>query len=160
GHGRVAAVAVELVTLPFPGRGDEFLGVGRVHLQVDDARLVVDVEHPLPALAAVGRLEDTALLVGAVQPADGADVDGVRVGRVDGDVAGLEGLRDAHVLRGLAAVGGLVDAVAVGDGVARVVLARPHPDDVAVGRGDGHGADGDGGLVVELVLEGGAVVGG
>src|SRR5262249_31491944 len=66
----------------------------------------------------------------------------------------------AHVLPGLAAVGGLVDAVAVGDAVARVVLAGAHPDDVPVRRRDGHGADGDGALVVELVLEGGAVIAG
>ena len=63
-------------------------------------------------------------------------------------------LLEAHVLPGLAAVGGLVDAVAVGDGVARIVLAGADPDDVAFGRGDGDVADGDGGFVVELVLEG------
>src|SRR5262249_38546954 len=51
-------------------------------------------------------------------------------------------------------------AVAVGHRVARVGLAGADPDDVAVGRGDADVADGDGGLVVELVLEGHAVVGG
>src|SRR5690606_21524899 len=61
---------------------------------------------------------------------------------------------------GLAAVGGLVDAVAVRDGVARVRLAGADPDDVAVGGGDADGADGDGVLLVELVLEGDAVVDG
>ena len=46
---------------------------------VDDAGLVVDVEDLLPGLAAVGGLEQAALLVGAVEPAEGADVDDVRV---------------------------------------------------------------------------------
>ena len=50
--------------------------------------------------------------------------------RMDDDLADLERLLQAHVLPGLAAVGGLVDAVAVGDGVARVVLAGADPDDV------------------------------
>src|SRR5207237_8101015 len=72
----------------------------------------------------------------------------------------LVGLLEAHVLPGLAAVGGLVDPVAVGDGVARVVLAGADPDDVAVGRCHADVADGDGGLVVELVVEGDAVVAG
>src|SRR5205823_4622652 len=49
---------------------------------------------------------------------------------------------------------------AVGDGVARVGLAGADVDDVLVGGGDADGADGDGPLVVELVLEGAAVVDG
>src|SRR5262249_60415601 len=66
----------------------------------------------------------------------------------------------APVLPFLPAVGGLVDAVAVADGVARVGLAGADPDDAPVRRGHRHVADRHGGLPVELVLEGGAVVGG
>src|SRR5262249_42458733 len=123
-----------------------------------DAGLLVDVEDLLPVLAAVGRLENAAVLAVAVQPAERADVDDVRVLGVNGDAADLEGLRQTHVLPSLAAVGGLVDAVAVGDGVARVVLAGPDPDDVPVRLGDGDVADGNGAFPVELVLEGDAVV--
>src|SRR5262249_14375719 len=82
----------------------------------------------------------------------------VRVGGVNEDLADLEGLVQAHVLPGLAAVDRFVDAVAVGDGVARVGLAGADPDDVAVGGGDADVADGDGGRAVELVIEGDAVV--
>src|SRR5262249_1484328 len=140
-------------------RGEQRLGVGRVHLQVDDARVVVDGEHLGPVLAAVGRLVDAALLAGPVQPPERPDVDDVGVLRVNGEFADLESLLQPHVLPGLAAVGGLVDAVAVGDGVARVVLAGADPDDVPVRRRHGHVAYGYGGLAVELVLEGDAVVG-
>src|SRR5262249_59956753 len=81
--GRVADVVD--VALPLPGGDQQRLGVGRVHPQVDDAGLVIDVEDALPRLAAVGRLVQAALLAGAVQPAQGADVDDVRAGRVDED---------------------------------------------------------------------------
>ena len=133
-------------------------GIGRVHVDVDDAGLVVEEEDLLPGLAAVGGLEQAAFLVGAVEPAQGADVDDVGIFRMDGDAADLEGLLQAHVLPGLAAVGGLVNAVAVGDGVAWVVLAGADPDDVAVGGSHADRADGDGAFAVELVVEGDAVV--
>src|SRR5438876_2178445 len=74
------------------------------------------------------------------------------------DFADLEGLLEAHVLPGLAAVGTLVDAVAVRNRVARVILARTDPDDVFVRGGDADVADGDGRLAVELVLEGVTVI--
>ena len=53
------------------------------------------------------------------------------------------------VLPGLAGVGGFVDAVAGLDVAADVGLAGADVDDVGIGRGDGEGADGLGGLVVE-----------
>ena len=76
------------------------------------------------------------------------------------DAADLESLRKAHVLPGLAAVRRFVDAVAVRDRVARVILARADPDNVAVGRRDADVADGDGRLTVELMFKGDAVVNG
>src|SRR5262249_7613320 len=151
---------VEAVAAPLPQGHEQGVGVPGVHLHVDDAGVLVGVEDLGRGRAAVGGLEQAALGVGAVEPAEGADVDDVGVGGVNGDAADLESLFEAHVLPGLAAVGGLVDAVAVGDAVARVVLAGADPDDVGVGRGDGDVADGAGGFPVDVVLEGDAVVGG
>ena len=74
------------------------------------------------------------------------------------DTADLEGLVKAHVLPGLAAVGRLVHAVAVGHGVARVVLAGADPDDVAIRRRHADVADGHGRFMIELMLEGDAVI--
>ncbi len=160
GRRRLAAVAVEAVALALPGGDQQRLGVRGVHANVDDAGLVVEVPDSFPGLAAVDGLVQAALLAGAVQPAEGADVDDVGVGGMNDDLADLERLLEAHVAPGLAAVGGLVDAVAVGNRVARVVLAGADPDDIAVRRRHAHVADGHRGLVVELVLEGGAVVDG
>src|SRR5438105_2547298 len=77
---------------------------------------------------------------------------------MDDDLADLEGLLEAHVLPSLAAVGRFVDAVAVGDRVARVRLSGADPDDVLVRRGDADIADGDGALLVELMIERDTVV--
>src|SRR5262249_8453212 len=156
---RLTAETVELITLPFPGGDEERLRVRRADRDVDDAGLVVEPgQDALPGLAAVLGLEQPAIAAGAVEPSERADVDDVRVLGVDDDRTDLVRRLEPHVLPGLAAVRALVDAVAVGDGIARVVFAGPDPDDVLVGRGDGDCADGHGGLAVELVLKGDAVV--
>src|SRR5438132_1325431 len=105
-------VEVVAIALAFIGRGQERLGIAGTHLQFDDAGPVIDKQHLLPRLAAVGRLEETAFLVGAVEPAERADVDDVGVLRMDDDTADLEALLEAHVLPRLAAVHRLVNAVA------------------------------------------------
>ena len=64
-----------------------------------------------------------------------------------GDVLGL--LRAPGGVQVLAAVERAVDAVADRDAVARVPLARAHPDDVRIGLVDGDGADRGDRLVVE-----------
>ena len=74
--------------------------------------------------------------------------------------ADLKRLHQTHVLPGLAAVGGFVDAVSTGHRVARIILPRPHPNDIRIGRRRANIADGDGRLTVELVLERDPVVDG
>src|SRR5439155_6308791 len=143
----LAEVGVVLVAAALVGGDQDRVRVGRVHHHVDDAGLVVLVPDLLPVLAAVGGLVDAALLVGTVAASQGADVDNVGVLGVNEDLADLKRLLEAHVLPGAAAVGRFVDAVAVGDAVARVGLAGADPDDVLVGRGHAHVADGDGGRV-------------
>ena len=121
--------------------------------------LLVHEVDAVPRLAAVDRLVEAAVGVRPVQPAEDADVSDVRVLRVDRDRADLVRILEADVLPRLAAVDGLVHAVAEGDAVARVGLAGADVEDVLVRRGHGHGPDGDGRLAVELVLVGDAVVG-
>ena len=158
-----AAAGAGLEQLPRPPlhlvhRRVERVGLAPVDDEVDRAGLVVDVEHLLPGLAAVDRLEDAALLVGRPQVAHGRDVDDVGVRRVDDDPRDVLRVGEPHVLPGLAGVGRLVDAVArVGDADARRV-AGADPDDVLVGRGDGHAPDAGHVLPVEHRLERRAVV--
>src|SRR5262249_1029301 len=151
----VALEAVELVALTFPRGDDEGLRIARVHDDIDDAGLVVDVVNSLPGLAAVSRLEEAAFLIGAIEPAERADINSVGILRMNYDAADLEALGEPLVLPRFAAVGGAIDAVAIGDGVARIGFAGADPDDVPIGRRDGDGADGYGVFLVELMLKGG-----
>src|SRR5262249_60007322 len=72
----------------------------------------------------------------------------------------LPGVLQAHVLPGLAGVGGLPDAGAVRDVAADGLLAAADVDDVRVRLADGDGADGAAEEAVGDVLPGGAAVAG
>ena len=116
---------------------------------VADAGVLGDREHRRPGLAAVGRLVEAAVAAGRPERALRRDVDGVRVLRVDQDLADVLGALEADVLPALAAVLALVDAVAVADAALAVVLAGADPDDVRVLRVDRDAADRVGALAVE-----------
>ena len=60
-----------------------------MHDQIDHARAVIDVERLLPCLAAIGRFENTPLFARPIQPAEDADIDGVRVLRMNDESADL-----------------------------------------------------------------------
>ena len=71
----------------------------------------------------------------------GSDVDDIGVVGVDDNAPHLTRFLEPHELPGLPGVGGFVDAVAPeGGGV--VGFARSYPDDIRIGGGDGHGANG------------------
>ena len=125
--------------LPEPGVEDP--RVRRVHRQVRGAGLLVDVEDLLPRLAAVLRAEDPALGVGAPDVALRRDVDEVRIRRMDADARDLAGVAQPDVLPGPAAVGRLVDAVAVRDVAADGLLSGADVDHVRIGLRDGDRAD-------------------
>src|SRR5262245_34433592 len=120
-------MAVEAVALALPHGHKKRVGIGGTHRQIDDARLVIDMKNAVPRLAAVGRLEKSALWMRAIKPAERADIDDIRVLRMDDYLADLERLLEAHVFPRLAAVGRLVDTVSIGNGVARIGLAGAGP---------------------------------
>src|SRR6185436_5301395 len=82
-----------------------------------------------------------ALVAVAPQFSGRADVDGVAVGRVDGDLRDALGVLQADFGPVVAAVGGLVHAVPDGDAVARPGLAGAGPDRLRILRIDGDRAD-------------------
>ena len=110
-------------------------------------------ENLRPGLAAVGRLVDAAVFAVAPELARRAGVDGVAVGGIDEDLCDALGSLQAHVRPVLAAVGGLVNAVADRDAVARPGFARADPDGLRVLGIDRDGADRLHGLLVEHRLE-------
>ena len=86
-------------------------------------------------------------------------IHGVGIARVDEDPVDVARVVEAEVRPGVAAVEAFVEAVAAGLAVARVALARAHPDHVRVALVDNHRADGRHRLVVEDRLEVDAAVG-
>src|SRR5579871_2529131 len=135
---------------------DRFRG-GRVEGQGDGAGVLVLVQHLLPGRAAVGRAEDAALGVGAVGVAEDGDEEAVGVARVHDHRRDLLAVAQPQVLPGLAAVGGLVNAVAGGQVRALQPLAAANIEDGRVRRSHGQGA---GQLPVEERHPDVAVVGG
>ncbi len=112
--------------------------------EVDRADAVVDVEHLLPRLAAVGRAEDAAFLVLREQVAHRGDVHHVGVRRMNDDARDVVGVGESHELPGRAGVGGLEDALARVRRARVRLIAGAHPDDVRIGGRDGDGAHGRG----------------
>src|SRR5262249_42343947 len=142
-----------------PETGEEEVGVLRIHRDARAAgRQVRALQDERPGLAAVGGLVEAA--VGAVRPelARHAGVDDVAVLRMDENPHDALGLLEAHVGPGLAAVGGLVDAVADRDRVPGPRLAGADPHRLRVRRVDGDRADRLHRLLVEDRLESGAAV--
>ena len=133
--------------------------VGRIDVDVGTAGQVVLVEHLLPALPAVHRLEEPAFLVRAPLAAERACVHDVGVARVDDEARDLLAVREADVHPVLAGVDRLVDAVADGRVVAGIALARAGVDHIGIGRGDGDGANRHHRLVVEDGLPRDAAIG-
>ncbi len=144
----------------FPGSRDQRVGVGGVHAEAGAAGIGVDEQRAGPGLAAVGGLENTALLLRAGEAAGGAHVDDIGIGGVHDDAADAAGFVEAHMGPGLAGVGRLVDAVAhhvaIADGPG---FAGPGPDDVVIRARERERADGLHGLGIEYRDEAAAAIG-
>src|SRR6185437_9994187 len=144
-----------------PGAGEQDVGVMGVHGEAGAAGVGIDEERAGPIRAAVGGLVDAALLLGAGGAAEGTDINGSRVGGIDDDAADAAGVLEAHVLPSLAAIAGLVDAVAhdvnVADGPS---FAGAGPDGAGIRGSHGERADGHRVLAVENGIEVVAAIGG
>ena len=148
---RAAAPGREAEPRPLPlvrGR-EQRVGVVVVHDEVDDARVLVDVEDLLPRRAAVRRLEQPPLLVRAPQVADRADVGDIGVARIDLDSADVARVLEADVRPRPPRVRGPEHADAPRRTLAVRRLARPHPHHVGVRGGHAYRPDRGGGLIVE-----------
>ena len=124
-----------------PDGGVEHAGVAGVQADVDGAGVLAHEEHALPGIAAVHRPEDAALLVRPEGVSERRDVDDVGILGVHPHGADLAALAQADVGPRLAAVGRLVDAVALSEVGPDAALPRAHVDDVGVRLCDADGAD-------------------
>ncbi len=132
-----------------PHRRVEHVGVVRIDHDLVGARVRAHGQHGLPRPAAVRRLVDAAVAAGGPQRSLHRDVDDVGVARIDLDVADVLGRLEADARERLAAVGRLVEAVAIRRAARVRVLAGAEPDDVRVLRIDDDAAQVEGAAVVE-----------
>ena len=111
----VFAAARDLPKIPvrFPNRRVKDARVLHVDAQIHRARLVAAVKNLFPGFAAVSRFVDAALTVRAESVAERRYVHSVGVARVNPNLADKTRVFQAHVSPGSAAVGRLVNPVAV-----------------------------------------------
>src|SRR4051812_29716308 len=121
--------------------GVENIRVARIGGDVRARRLIVDVQHLLPCLSTVRRLEDATLFVRSPLASEPARVHEVRILRVDHDARDLVTLLETDVRPMLPGVDRLVHPVTDRRVVARVLLARADVDDIWIARRDGDRAD-------------------
>ena len=121
---------------PLVRRRVEHRRVRRVEGEVDEAGVVVDVEDLRPRLAAVRRPVDAALGVGAEQVPQRRHPHDVGVRGVDGDAPDVARLLQPREPPRLAAVRGVIHALAPRRAVAVVRFPRPDPHFQWIGRGE------------------------
>src|SRR5262245_59994130 len=121
-------MAVKAIALALIHRRQQRIRVVGMHGHVEDAGFVVLVKDMVPGFAAIDGFEYAAFLVVAVTATQGADINDVGVLGMNQNLADLEGLPQAHVFPGFAAVGGFVNAVTIGHGIAWIGLAGSDPD--------------------------------
>ena len=142
-----------------PQAGDQAIRVGRIEADARTAGGKVGALQDLrPGLAAVAGLVEAAIRAVAPQRAGRAGIDDIAVGWVHHDLGDALHIGQAHQRPVVAAVGGLVDAVAHRNAVARPAFAGADPHGLLVGGIQCDGADRLHRLLVELGREAGAAI--
>src|SRR5688572_788115 len=132
-----------------PHAGVKNVWVGRIDIKICDAVLVVDVKSFGPRLAAVSRHEHAALIIWTKSMSERADVNDVRVLRIDGYCRNAFGIFETHVLPCLPAVSRFVNAIAERNAVANVRFACSDPDNIVITRSERDVADRERALSLE-----------
>ncbi len=130
-----------------PDAGEDDVGIARIDRDVRRAARRPEIERAPPTAAAVGRAIDAARGAVAIWIADRRNPNAPRVGRIDDDLRDRPRVAQPGVAPTRAAVVREPNAVAVGDVVAQVRLARSDPHGVLVARIDGDRADRADGVV-------------
>ncbi len=132
-----------------PHRRKQLVRVGRVHDQIGHPRPRVHVQHALPGLAPVRRLVHAPLLPVAPGRPHRAHVHGPRIVRMNHHAVNPLRLLQSHAPPRVAPVQTPVHPGADPRRVARIPLARPHPDHVRIGRRHRHRPDPEHRLLIE-----------
>ena len=106
--------------------------IGEGLRDVVGAGVLIPLEHEFPGLAAVRRLVDATFTARAEERAGGGDERDLGVAGVKNDAVDVLGILEPDVRKGLAAIGGLPDAISPARGLTIVRFAGADPDDVGV----------------------------
>src|SRR5258708_13748286 len=109
-----------------PGACEQELRIARTDRQIRNADLEARIENLGPTRSTVGGLVDTAFFVRTISVAKRADVDDIRISRIDHDPADLPRVLQTDVGPGSAAINRFVNAVARREIRTNVGLARPN----------------------------------
>ncbi len=134
--------------------------IARVEGDVDATAVVVLVEGPLPALAAVDGAKDSALRIRAERMTERGDEHDISVLRIDNHLADGAGIVQAYILPGLAAIDSFVDAIALGRVAANAAFTGADVNHVRVRGSDRNTADRRRRLFIEDRIPGHGSVGG
>ena len=138
-----------LVPPPLPRRRVHHVRVARVEVDLVDAGVLVDFEHALPRVAAVGRAVEPALAALGPQRPLRRDEHRARIVGMHRDHADVARRLQPHVRERPPAVDRLVDAVAIAHRALAVVLAGADPQREVVVRVERDRADRVRAVVVE-----------
>jgi hypothetical protein len=142
-HAAAGSAARHLVldAIRLPQCGVDHIGIVGVDHDIDGAGARILEQRAFPRLAAVGALENAALLARAVIQPERRDIDDVGIGRVNADLRDRIDVLESDMRPRLPRVARFVDAIAWHDVAADARLAHADEDDVRIGFGNRHGAD-------------------
>ena len=115
-----------------PRGSKQKLRFGGRHCEVGNANLGAEVEDSRPVGSSVDGLINAAFGIRSVDMAERADVNDIRILRVDHDFADLARVFEADMGPGCACVSGFINAVTGGKVFANVGLAGPGVDNPGV----------------------------
>src|SRR5207249_10396084 len=98
------------------------------------SRSLVDEQHFVPRLSAVGSAEDAAVRLRPIAVTQNASQHDVRIARIDLHAADATYLLQSHQRPGIAGVEGFVDPLSYGDVAADERFTSPRPYDVRIAR--------------------------
>ena len=130
-----------LATFTLQRRGVKHIGVGGIHYEFRKSRLCGDRLGVRPGLAAIDRLEETAVATRRPERSHGGDVHDVGITRIDHDTPDVLRFRQHRSGPRLSAIGGLENAHAPGRAAHIVRFAAANPDHIPIARGSRHGTD-------------------
>src|SRR5436190_18501749 len=84
----------------FPHRSEEFIGIGRIHYQLGTTRFIIDKKYLLEGLATIFSFINTALRMLTPWRTNGANVNGVRICRIDNNAMNVSRLFEPNHLPG------------------------------------------------------------